>query len=308
MWLVTGGAGYIGSHVIKYLEENSWDYLVVDNLSTGLQSRLPDNCSFQHLDICDFSEVNRLFQRFHFSGILHLGGLKFPEESMKLPDLYLKVNFEATKNLIDLAIKFGIENFVFSSSSSVYGDLNESYLSEDIPPNPISPYGLSKLLAESYLKEKVLMREIRGISLRYFNVVGTFSEALADRSKRNLFPLFHKAFREQGHVSIYGNDYPTPDGTCIRDYIHVLDVAGMHVEIMKDISKFGDPVLNLGRGSGLSVYQIYQAFTQYYKKELPIKWLPRRPGDPATVIGDVSRLQKKYGIFPKYNLADMVSY
>jgi UDP-glucose 4-epimerase len=227
---------------------------------------------------------------------------------MKLPDLYLKVNFEATKNLIDLAIKFGIENFVFSSSSSVYGDLNESYLSEDIPPNPISPYGLSKLLAESYLKEKVLMREIRGISLRYFNVVGTFSEALADRSKRNLFPLFHKAFREQGQVCIYGNDYPTPDGTCIRDYIHVLDVAGMHVEIMKDISKFGDPVLNLGRGSGLSVYQIYQAFTQYYKKELPIKWLPRRPGDPATVIGDVSRLQKKYGIFPKYNLADMVSY
>lgn len=306
MWLITGGAGYIGSHIIHLLGKLKKDYVVLDNFASGLVSRLPQNCRYVKCDIRDYSSVEKIFNKFNFSGVIHLAGLKFPEESMAHPDLYIGVNFRATKNLIDMAIKYEVENFVFSSSSSVYGEVSFVEMSEKIPPRPISPYGQSKFLAENYLTSKVQNEELKGISLRYFNVVGATSETLADNSKRNIFPLFHNAFRTHRPVNIYGNDYSTPDGTCIRDYIHVLDLANMHVEIMDQISRFDDTVLNLGRGSGISVLEIYQAFVAYYGYRSKINWMPRRAGDPEKVISDVTRMQKKYGLFHKYNLEDML--
>jgi UDP-glucose 4-epimerase len=248
-----------------------------------------------------------VIDEFQLSGIIHLAGLKYPEESLENPDLYMNVNYEATKNLIDLAIKYNVGKFVFSSSSSVYGEITSTEMSEEILAKPLSPYGQSKLLAENYLTSKIQKKEIKGISLRYFNVVGTASETLADNSRRNIFPLFHNAFRKKGLVNIYGSDYSTPDGTCIRDYIHVSDLASMHIEIMNKIPRFEDAILNLGRGSGLSVLEIYEAFVRHYGYRSPINWMPRRPGDPAKVVGDVTKLQKKYGMFHKYNLLDMLT-
>ena len=306
MWLITGGAGYIGSHIVDFLARLKKDYVVLDNFSSGLATRLPEDCRYIDSDMRDYSKVETVISEFKFSGIIHLAGLKYPEESMENPDLYMNVNFEATKKLIDLAIKYNVKKFMFSSSSSVYGEITSTEMSEDMIPKPLSPYGHSKLLAENYLTSKVQKKEIEGISLRYFNVVGTASETLADNSRRNVFPLFHNAFRKQEPVNIYGNDYSTPDGTCIRDYIHVSDLASMHVEIMNDIPRYEDAVLNLGRGRGLSVLEIYEAFVGYYGYRSPINWMPRRPGDPAKVVGDVTKLQDKYGIFHKYNLIDML--
>lgn len=306
MWLITGGAGYIGSHIVHLLASLKKDYVVLDNFSSGLATRLPEDCHYIDSDIRDYSKVETVISEFKFSGIVHLAGLKYPEESMQNPNLYITVNFEATKKLIDLAIKYNVEKFMFSSSSSVYGEFTSTEMSEEMIARPLSPYGQSKLLAENYLTSKIHKKEIKGISLRYFNVVGTASETLADNSNRNIFPLFHNAFRKQELVNIYGNDYSTPDGTCIRDYIHVSDLASMHIEIMNDISRYDDTVLNLGRGSGLSVLEIYEAFVDHYGYRSPINWMPRRAGDPAKVVGDVKKLQNKYGIFHKYNLLDML--
>jgi UDP-glucose 4-epimerase len=306
MWLVTGGAGYIGSHVVRELEKSGSDYLVLDNLSTGVAKRIKNTGNFLELDIRDSNSLESLFQDYAIEGIIHLAGLKFPEESTQFPDLYFETNFEATKNLIDLSIRNEIKKFVFSSSSSVYGNQKKEKFDESLTPSPMSPYGESKLLAEDYLTKRKKAGDILGISLRYFNVVGAASEECADTSSRNLFPLLHRAFSANSAVDVFGNDYETPDGTCIRDYIHVIDVARMHIDILQVLEKTSDTILNLGSGNGYSVLNIIEEFAKFYGYYPEINWKPRRNGDPASVICDVEKLQLEYGWFTQFGLSDMV--
>jgi len=306
MWLITGGAGYIGSHVVRELDKSGSDYLVLDNLSSGDAKRIEKKEKLFRIDIRDSSSIESVFKDFIIEGIVHLAGLKFPEESTQFPELYHEINYGATKNLIDFGIQNGVKKFVFSSSSSVYGNQKEEKFDESLTPSPVSPYGESKLLAENYLTSRTKAGDILGISLRYFNVVGSASQEFADTSSRNLFPLLHRKFSSNEAIDVFGNNYETPDGTCIRDYIHVSDVARMHIEMLQVLGETNDLVLNLGTGNGHSVLNIIEEFSKFYGYDPEINWKPRREGDPASVICNVNKLQLEYGWFAQFKLSDMV--
>ena len=307
-WLVTGAAGYIGSHVCQDLLQAGNDVLALDNLSTSTGDRIANQCELIIGDIRDLSLIQKILSRHKIDGIMHLAALKSPEDSMKNEILYMDNNFFGTKVLIDAAIMNDVELFIQSSSSSVYGDSLNSDLREEDQLTPISPYGVSKLESEKYLASKIQSEEIRGASLRYFNVVSHASRNLADKSSFNLFPSIIRAIRNNQSPIIYGKDFSTPDGTCIRDYVHVRDVSNAHLQIAANLQNGQLPsyAYNVGTGSGYSVLEIVQKFLSVmYSDLLPIFELPR-PGDPHKVVANVERITKEVSFKASNDLQSMV--
>lgn len=307
-WLVTGGAGYIGSHVVLALREAGLSAVVLDDLSSGHADFVPPDVPFIRGSILDGSLLLSTLEQHSITGVIHVAGFKYAGVSVQQPLHTYEQNVTGTARLLAAMDEVGVDRIVFSSSAAVYGTPDTDLVTEDTPKNPQSPYGESKLIGEWLLRDQGVARGLRHTSLRYFNVVGSGSPDLYDSSPHNLFPLVFTALVEGRTPRINGNDYPTPDGTNVRDYIHVSDLAHSHVVAAKrlDAGEPLEPAYNLGSGDGVSVGQIMAAVAEVTGIPFTPEIAPRRPGDPARIVaaGDLAARDLEWTM--RHDLRDMV--
>jgi UDP-glucose 4-epimerase len=313
-WLITGGAGYIGTHIADLFIASGKDVVLLDSLYQGLESRVQylrdkhqQEIPLEVIDVRDYAAIDALLAAQNFTGIVHTAALKAVGESMEKPDEYLEVNYTATVELLEAAKRHGIKRFIFSSTAAVYGSPDSmDPCREDGPTAPISPYGSSKLLAESKVEEFISIPGNHGSSLRFFNVVGSANKALLDNSVENLVPIVINRVKSGQAPVIYGNDYPTPDGTCIRDYVDVRDIAAAHL-VAADSTQALPPAMNIGTGNGASVREIVKFVLDAMGRSdvTPID-SDRRAGDPAFLCADVSLAQSAMGFTSRYSLKESV--
>jgi len=307
--LVTGGAGYIGSHAARALRYSGYEVVLYDNLSTGFR-RLAQGFELVEGDIADEAALRPVLAR--VDAVMHFAAHAYVGESVENPRKYFRNNVLAALSLLNSALDAGIRRFVFSSTCAVYGIPELIPITEETPREPVNPYGASKLFFENALQAYSRAYGLRSVSLRYFNAAG------ADESgeigeihdpETHLIPLALAASTENGpELQIYGSDYPTPDGTCVRDYIHVNDLADAHVRALQHLEKGGDSLaINLGTGRGHSVLEVIQAAEKATGRPVRRKIGARRPGDPPVLVADPAKAQKALGWTAKRNLADIVS-
>lgn len=298
-WLITGGAGYIGSHIADLFLTNNKRIVIYDSLYQGLESRLEYLRKKHNIEIplvvADIRDSNKFEETLNIykpHGVIHTAALKAVSESMEKSDEYFDVNFKATSEILKSLRKHSIHNFIFSSTAAVYGSPDHSNpIKEDDPKNPISPYGASKLAAEHEVNEFLAISGNEGSSLRFFNVVGTASPDLMDNSIENLFPIVINKLKTGQAPVIFGNDYPTPDGTCIRDYVDVRDVARAHLAAAS--SKSMPLAMNIGTGCGASVREVIKLVaTAVSHNDVIAVEAQRRAGDSAYLCADVSLIKK----------------
>ncbi|MEI6987303.1 MAG: UDP-glucose 4-epimerase GalE [Rhodospirillaceae bacterium] len=304
--LVTGGAGYIGSHAVYALRANGLRVVVIDDLSTGHRHLLPPDIPF-YLGSCgDRALVERVIAECSVSAIMHFAASLVVTESLTRPLDYYRNNTVNSQVLIETALLNGVKFFIFSSTAAVYGNIERSLIAEVERTDPINPYGTSKLMIEWMLRDTAAAHDFHYIALRYFNVAGADPEGRTGEITPQATHLFEiacqTALGRRREMMIFGTDYPTPDGTCIRDYIHVTDLADAHVLAYRHLLQGGDnQVLNCGYGHGVSVRQVIDAIERTTGRALPIREGPRRPGDPAALVADSSRLRAIFGWRPRFD-------
>ena len=311
-WLITGGAGYIGAHVADAFLADGKDVVVYNSLYQGLESRI-EYLRKKHgkeiplivADIRDTAKFEEVLAEHAPHGVIHTAALKAVGESMEKPDEYFEVNYGATAKMLELLIKHDIHNFIFSSTAAVYGSPDHSNpIKEDDPKNPISPYGASKLAAEEEVNKYLALPGNRGTSLRFFNVVGTAAQELMDNSVENLVPIVINKLKAGEAPVIYGTDYPTPDGTCIRDYVDVRDVANAHLSSV-NAEKELPPVMNVGTGKGASVREVIEFVgTASRQESLQVIASERRAGDSGFLCADVALINRTLGFRANHELVD----
>ncbi|MBA3603678.1 MAG: UDP-glucose 4-epimerase GalE [Parachlamydiaceae bacterium] len=303
--LIVGGAGYIGSHVNKLLYLHGYDTVVFDNLSHG-DSRNVLYGSFFEGDLENASDLKNLFKAHSFDGVMHFAALTDVGESIRNPAVYYRNNVSNTLNLLDIAVENGVKFFVFSSSAAIFGMPIKDLIDEQHSRSPINPYGHSKLIVEAMLQDYDQAYGLKSCSLRYFNAAGADPECEIvwyDRKENNLIPLLLKSLKDPSKkVTLFGTDYPTVDGTCIRDYIHVYDLAEAHIRgLEKLMTTQTSSSYNLGNGRGFSVYEVVRAVEKVTGKSLQIIEGPRRPGDPAILVADSKKASLELGWKPQYS-------
>jgi UDP-glucose 4-epimerase len=313
-WLITGGAGYIGTHIADLFIQDGKDVVLLDSLYQGLKPRV-DYLSKKHgldiplhvVDIRDYTAVENILQGQTFAGIVHTAALKAVGESVEKPDEYKEVNFTATAELLKLAQKYNVKKFLFSSTAAVYGspDTMEP-CKENGPLAPISPYGSTKLDAESKVTEFINTPGNTGTSFRFFNVVGTAARELLDNSVENLVPIVLGKLNKGEAPVIFGTDYPTTDGTCVRDYVDVRDIAAAHL-VAANATGAIPPIINVGTGRGASVREIIKmVLDAVNKSDTQVIEAPRRAGDPAFLCANVDLAAKEMGFKSKYSLEESI--
>lgn len=308
MWLVTGGAGYIGSHVLLKMKEAGLALVTLDNLSSGLVKRIPSGVTLVEGDISDSDLVSKVLRENQIKGIINLAALKSVEESKRIPDEYERINHLGTKILVDCAIKAEVKIFIQSSTAAVYGNSDSGFASETSELRPISPYGQSKVLAENEVTRFIKEEGRRGTSLRYFNVLGSESPLLKDNSKANVVPMVLEALAKGAPPEIFGDDYLTKDGTCIRDYIHVSDIARAHVlAAIKLQTGTLPPAINIGTGHGYSVREVMSEILLRSNSKIEPNVVGRREGDPAVLVARVDLALEAMGFTAECSLGEMVS-
>jgi len=307
-WLVTGGAGYIGAHVVRAFRQQGIDVVVVDDLSSGHAEFVPSDVPFYRGTILDSELLARIFAENPVSGVVHVAGFKYAGVSVQRPLHTYEQNVTATAVLLGAMQEAGVDAIVFSSSAAVYGTPDVDIVTETTPKSPESPYGESKLIGEWLLRDQGVATGLRHTSLRYFNVVGSGEPGLRDTSPHNLFPLVFDALVEGRTPRINGDDYPTPDGTCVRDYIHVADLATSHVAAAKrlDAGEPIEPVYNLGSGDGVSVGQIMSTVAEVTGIHFTPEVGPRRAGDPARIVASGELAARDLDWTMRHTLDDMV--
>ncbi len=308
--LVIGGAGYIGSHVVKALLRENFVVTVYDNLSTGQTCNLASKAEFVEGDILDFAHLEKVMKG-GFDAVIHLAAKKAVGESMENPQLYSQNNISGSINIFNAMLNAGVKNVVFSSTSAVYGTPQYLPLDENHPLNPMSFYGYTKMAIEQVMDWYSRIKDFHYIALRYFNAVGYAADGSIrgkEKNPQNLLPLIMEVAtgkREKLHV--FGNDYDTPDGTCRRDYIHVEDLAAAHVLAIKKLLNGGDSqVINLGTEKGTSVLEIIKSVERVSGKKINYDFAPRRAGDPADVVATSAKALKVLGWQAKYTDIDEI--
>jgi UDP-glucose-4-epimerase GalE len=300
--LVTGGAGYIGSHTRYFLEKKGHSVIVADNLSRGDKQAVPRDL----LRIIDLSETDRLatlLRNERVEAVIHLAAYIAVGESTQIPEVYFVNNVSGSLSLFEAMLRCDVKRLVFSSSAAAYGVPQQVPITEDQPFAPINPYGESKVMVEKILEWLDRYREFRSIRLRYFNACGAEPESgLGERHdpETHLIPLLLRAIQTGKPMTLFGDDYPTPDGTCIRDYIHVSDLADAHVLAVEHLLRDGaSEVFNVGTGEGHSVLEILTAVERVTGKKVPHTMGPRREGDPPSLVADPQKLQRMLGWRPQ---------
>jgi UDP-glucose 4-epimerase len=313
-WLITGGAGYIASHVADAFLSNGIEVVIYDSLYQGLESRIQylrkkhdKKIPLIIADIRDTAKFEEVLTIYRPYGIIHTAALKAVGESMEKPDEYFEVNHHATTKMLELVSKHGIKNFIFSSTAAVYGAPDHSNrINEADPKNPIPPYGASKLAAEGEVDKFLSVSGNRGISLRFFNVAGTAAPELLDNSVENLIPIVINKIKAGQPPLIYGTDYPTPDGTCIRDYVDVRDIAGAHLAVANSTGEL-PLAMNIGTGRGGSVREVIELVCEAAgSADVVVSEVQRRAGDSSFLCADISLMTKSLSFRTKYSLEESI--
>jgi UDP-glucose 4-epimerase len=307
-WLVTGGAGYIGSHVVRAFLEAGIEPVVIDSLSSGIRDFVPRDVRFVHGSVLDGELLESTFAEASIEGVVHLAGFKYAGVSVQKPLLTYSQNVTGTAVLLGAMEAADVDKMVFSSSAAVFGTPDVDLVTETTATAPESPYGESKLIGEWLLADQGVAQGLKHTSLRYFNVVGSGYSDLYDTSPHNLFPLVFEMLLKGDTPRINGDDYPTPDGTCVRDYIHVADLAAAHVAAAKRLSA-GEPVervYNLGSGEGVSVRQIMDTVADVTGLDFEPIIATRRAGDPARIVATGELASRDLDWTMRHSLEQMV--
>jgi UDP-glucose 4-epimerase len=304
--LVVGGAGYIGAHVAYLLQENGYGVRIYDDFSNGLKSRIDGK--FSDVVIGDVLDRQALISACEgIDAVIHLAAKKAVGESVDNPLKYYENNVGGTLNLLAAMSLKGVKRIVFSSTAAVYAPSEKLSITEDDLTEPLSPYGQTKLLSEKLISAVAKAENLSAISLRYFNVVGALRDEFADNSKDNLVPKVFAALKAGKNPEIYGSDYPTKDGSCIRDYIHVSDLAKAHlVALEKVFATNVDEVYNVGSGTGYSVTEMINQIAESIGKSITPTLSPRRPGDTAQLIASIAKIERDLGWKPERSLKEMI--
>ena len=300
--LVTGGAGYIGSHTRYFLQRRGHAVVVVDNLSRGHRDAVPPEILYD-FDVRDTAQLTQLLAHERVDAVIHFAAYISVGESTQVPEMYFSNNVGGSLSLFEAMLRSGVKHVVFSSTAAAYGVPKRVPIPEDEPSAPINPYGESKVMIETVMEWLDKYRGFRGIRLRYFNACGAEPQAgLGERHdpETHLIPLLLRAIQRNQPMTIFGDDYPTPDGTCIRDYIHVSDLAEAHVVAVEHLLNGGASAgYNVGTGEGHSVTEVLNAVESVTGKKVPYRIGPRREGDPPSLVADSSKLQHELGWRPK---------
>jgi len=304
--LITGGAGYIGSHMVLAALDRGEEVVVLDNLSTGIRGLVAEEAHFHLGNIGDQGLVRDLFRRYAIDAVIHFAGSIVVPESVTNPLAYYENNTVASRNLIEACIQAQVKHFIFSSTAAVYGTPQNNPVTEGVSAAPASPYGRSKLMTEWMLEDASRAHDFRYIALRYFNVAGADPSGRTGQSTPKATHLIKRACQVAlGRVpvlDIFGTDFPTMDGTGVRDYIHVSDLVSAHALALDHLRQGGNSaVLNCGYGHGFSVRQVVETVANVAGHKLPVREAPRRAGDVAEIVADLSRLQAQLGWKPIYN-------
>ena len=304
--LVTGGAGYIGSHMTYGLGDRGERVVVLDNLTTGIRDLVNPEAEFVEGSVADRELVEAVLNDYDVKSVVHFAGSVVVPESVENPIKYYQNNTAASCTLIEACIRKGIRNFIFSSTAAVYGMPGVPVVGEDVTPDPINPYGRSKLMTEWLLKDAALAHDFRFVALRYFNVAGADPKGRTGQSTPRATHLIKRACQaalgREPYLEIFGRDYPTPDGTGVRDYIHVTDLISAHLLVLDYLRSGGESsIFNVGYGRGISVREIIDIAEEVTGKKIPVRLSPRRLGDPATLVADSSRLKDRLHWKPQYD-------
>ena len=304
--LITGGAGYIGSHVCHLLIDNGFKITCIDSLITGNKKLLPKEVRLEILDVSEKEKVSNLIKSNNFDLVMHFAGLIRVDESIKQPERYRDFNFLKAKSFLETCYENNLKKIIFSSTAAVYGDAKNNRVTEEDPVNPLNPYASSKLELENFIKKTSTKYNSKYVILRYFNVAGADEKmrtGLISKESTHLIKVSSEvATNKRDHLIINGDDYDTPDGTPVRDYIHVSDLADIHLVSAKYLISGGQSDLfNCGYGYGYSVRDIIKNLNKLLKEDIKIKIGPRRPGDSKMIISDVKKFKKYFKWQPKHN-------
>ncbi|ANJ07469.1 UDP-glucose 4-epimerase GalE [Streptomyces parvulus] len=309
-WLVTGGAGYIGAHVVRALADGGERVVVYDDLSTGSADRVPDGVPLVVGSVLDEALLEGVIRDHAVTGVVHIAGKKQVAESVERPLHYYRENVTGLATLLEAMVSAGVDRLVFSSSAAVYGMPDVDLVTEDTPCLPLSPYGETKLAGEWLIDAAARAHGIRAASLRYFNVAGAAAPELSDSGVFNLIPMVFERLEAGDAPRVFGDDYATPDGTCVRDYIHVEDIASAHLAAARRLADAPEGTaltLNVGRGEGSSVREMVDRILKVTgRQDAAPRVSPRRPGDAARVVASADRARAELGWTARHDLDAMI--
>lgn len=309
--LVTGGAGYIGSHMVLELTDAGEKVVVIDNLTTGFRWAVAPAAPLVVGDVGDQDLVRTVIEKHGVDAIIHFAGSIVVPESVADPLGYYLNNTVKSRALIETAVKTGVRHFIFSSTAAVYGNPLETPVTETAAPAPMSPYGSSKLMTEIMLKDTSLAHDFHYTALRYFNVAGADPAGRTGQSTKGATHLIKVASEtvlgKRGHIDVFGTDYPTRDGTCVRDYIHVTDLVRAHTSALEYLRAGGtSDIFNVGYSKGYSVLEVLDAVKRVAGKPFDVRLAPRRPGDPASIVAASDKIRAGLGWQPKHDDLDAI--
>ena len=308
--LIPGGAGYIGSHMVRYAQEHGFEVVVLDDFSTGHEWAVKD-CEILCVNLLDQDKLSQLLKGRYFDGVIHFAAKSLVGESVKKPELYYRNNVVGTLNLVNEMLKNDLNKLVFSSTAAIFGNPVTDKIAEDHPKNPINPYGQSKLMVESMLQDICSANDFNATCLRYFNAAGAHESGgigEAHDPETHLIPnVIKSALSDKSNLKVFGNDYPTPDGTCVRDYVHVTDLAQAHLLGLKHMQKNkGFSSYNLGNGKGWSIFDVIKSCEKELNVKINYEFANKRKGDPSHLVANTSLAKSFLGWEPSRSSIDNI--